>query len=106
MKNGENAAMPISAITYWMFFPRRLSGRPAQVARSPDIRSSIVPTRRLNQTRPDLQIARMLPIQSVAPPTQSHAPAKMRIAGLLAGTLTTAECLALNVLGVDNKWLR
>jgi len=64
------------AITYWMFFPRRLSGRPAQVARSPDIRSSIVPTRRLNQTRPDLQIARMLPIQSVAPPLKVTPPPK------------------------------
>src|SRR5216683_1367928 len=55
MKNTANAAMPISAITYCRFFPRRLSDRPAQVSRSPDIKSSTVPTRRLNLTRPGLK---------------------------------------------------
>ena len=35
MKNTENAAMPISAIVYWRFLPRRRSGSPAQVSPRP-----------------------------------------------------------------------
>ena len=80
MKNGENAAMPISAITYWMFFPRRLSGRPAQVARSADIRSSIVPTQRLNQTRNDLHTAQTHPDSIGRTFVKVALTAKMRIA--------------------------
>jgi len=36
MRNGENAAISISVMTWWLFFPRRLSGRPALVAPGPD----------------------------------------------------------------------
>jgi hypothetical protein len=38
-----------------------LSGKPAQLARSPHIMSSTVTTPRLNQTHPDLQTAQTLP---------------------------------------------
>src|ERR1700746_3775940 len=73
MKNTENAAMPMSAMTYWLFFPRRLSGRPAQVCRNPDMRSSSVPTRSLNQTRPDPQTTQMNP-DSICHTPLHHAP--------------------------------
>src|SRR6267378_3586155 len=59
MKNTENAATPISAIVYWRFLPRRRSGSPAQVSCTRDIKPSSVPTRSLNQLRPDSKTAEM-----------------------------------------------
>ena len=59
MKNTENAAVPISAIVYWRFLPRRRSGNPAQVSRTRDIKLSSVPTHSLNQLRPDSNTAEM-----------------------------------------------
>ena len=65
------------------------SGRPAQVARSADIRSSTVPTWRLNQTRRHLQTARTHPDPICRPPSMSRSEPKMRIAGSVALDFTT-----------------
>jgi hypothetical protein len=59
MKNTENAAMPMSAIVYWRFLPRRRSGSPAQFSRTRDIKPSSVPTPSLNQPRRDSNTAEM-----------------------------------------------
>src|SRR6516225_10346400 len=83
MKNTENAAMPISAIVYWRFLPRRRSGNPAQVSHTRDIKPSSVPTRSLNQLCPDSNTAEM-PADSICRTFQLKIP-KMRIADGGAG---------------------
>src|SRR6516165_579408 len=80
MKNTENAAMPISAMSQRLFFPRRLSGRPEQVSRSADIRSSTVPTPGLNLTRHQLDTVHIHPDSISRTLTKAALPAKMRIA--------------------------
>src|SRR6516162_7912374 len=94
MKNTENAAMPISAIVYWRFLPRRRSGNPVQASHTRDIKPSSVPTRSLNQLRPDSNTAEMR-ADSICRTFQLKIP-KMRIAGLNAGGLdeaTTSQSL-------------
>jgi len=44
MKNGENPANPISRIENCVFFPRRLSAKPAQVRPTLSIKSLRKPT--------------------------------------------------------------
>jgi len=44
MKNGENPAKPISRIENCVFFPRRLSAKPAQVRPTLSIKSLRKPT--------------------------------------------------------------
>src|SRR6516165_7601813 len=80
MKNTENAAMPISAMSQRLFFPRRLSGRPEQVSRSADIRSSTVPTPGLNLTRHQLDTVHIHPDSISRTLPKAALPAKMRIA--------------------------
>src|SRR6516165_8588763 len=80
MKNTENAAMPISAMSQRLFFPRRLSGRPEQVSRSADMRSSTVPTPGLNLTRHQLDTVHIHPDSISRTLTKAALPAKMRIA--------------------------
>src|SRR6516165_9153431 len=79
MKNTENAAMPISAMSQRLFFPRRLSGRPEQVSRSADMRSSTVPTPSLNLTRHQLDTVHIHPDSISRTLTKAALPARMRI---------------------------
>ena len=44
MKNGENPANPMSRIENCVFFPRRLSAKPAQVRPTQSIKSLRKPT--------------------------------------------------------------
>src|SRR6516165_2917844 len=88
MKNTENAAMPISAMSQRLFFPRRLSGRPEQVSRSADIRSSTVPTLGLNLTRHQLDTVHIHPDSISRTLRKAALPAKMRIAAPVAGRIT------------------
>jgi hypothetical protein len=79
MKNTENAAMPMSAIVYRPFWPRRQSGRPAQVSRNPSIKPSIVSTESLNQPRGDSNTKKMHADSICRTPPTSQI-SKMRIA--------------------------
>src|SRR6516165_8943975 len=97
MKNTENAAMPISAMSQRLFFPRRLSGRPEQVSRSADIRSSTVPTLGLNLTRHQLDTVHIHPDSISRTLRKAALPAKMRIAGLTRWNFGLG---ALTLLGV------
>src|SRR6516165_9890068 len=91
MKNTENAAMPISAMSQRLFFPRRLSGRPEQVSRSADMRSSTVPTPGLNLTRHQLDTVYIHPDSISRTLRKAALPAKMRIAGSETTYLTRTK---------------